>query len=316
MLRSSRSSTPTGGRQGLYRGCFGLMASFLTPAVLVAQNTGTAPAAAELSGFPEPLWGALLAVILSGALGAFAADLVTDAGRIEPVRREESGWTLGFFGKMVVGSVAALILLTLNPPGESWLTLIGTALAAGVGGEALLLAIVSARRTQQAENERDAAEESAARIAQDAAEKIESFRVLAITAAEGHDLHADASFAPERLSVTDDSTPVLSSAERFRSLLDTFAERSTAEILASARAETTRSITAAVRAILVRVLNRNDVDTRKLKDLGGNDPGIRRRIAHEIAQTWPNLNPPFMEEHVTADSTLSTLSRDVRRRTR
>ncbi|MBB4637497.1 DUF4257 domain-containing protein [Longimicrobium terrae] len=273
------------------------------------------PATAELSGFPEPLWGALLGVIVSGALGAFAADLVTDAGRIERVRREETGWALGFIGKMVVGSVAALVLLTLNPPGESWLTLIGTALAAGVGGEAILLAIVSARRTQQAENERDVAEDKAARIAHDAVEKIESFRVLVTTAAEGHDFHGHADLAPGRPAGMD-SLPASSSAGQFRGLLDTFAERSTTEILASARSERTGSITAAVRAILVRVLNHHDVDTRKLKDLGGADPGIRRRIAHEIAQTWPNLNPPFMEEHVTADSTLSTLSRDVRRRTR
>jgi hypothetical protein len=52
---------------------------------------------------------------------------------------------------MVVGLVAAVIFLTLNPPGDAWPALVGTALAAGVGGEAVLLAIIASRRAQAAE---------------------------------------------------------------------------------------------------------------------------------------------------------------------
>lgn len=285
----------------------------LTPAVLFAQNAATAPAPTDVSGFPEPVWGALLTVMVSGALGAFAADLVTDAGRVERLRRDGTGWVLGFIGKMVVGSVAALILLTLNPPGESWLTLIGTGLAAGVGGEAILLAIVSARRTQQAENERDAAKQNAVRIANDAAEKIESFRVLAVAAGGVRGSGAGVGLESVRKAAPGDPSPA-SSAEDAQSLLDIFAERSKAEILATARVDTRSDITSTIRSILVLRLEDEDVDTRKLKDMGGNDAGIRRRIAHDIAQRWPNLNPAFVEEDVTGDSTLASLSREVRRR--
>jgi hypothetical protein len=96
-------------------------------------------------------------------VGAFAADLVTDGGRLDRWKNDNDGWTLGALGKLIVGSVAAVVLLTLNPSGDAWPPLIGTALMAGLGAEGILLSVVSSRKAQDAENARAAAEEEARR---------------------------------------------------------------------------------------------------------------------------------------------------------
>lgn len=128
---------------------------------LAAQQTGVPISAAAPGAFPLPLWLALLIAGLCGALGAFAADLVADGGRIEQWRRDEGGWSLGFPGKMVIGFVAAIVFLTLNPPGGAWVALVGSALVAGLGGEAILLAIIASRRAQVMEQRsREGAERS------------------------------------------------------------------------------------------------------------------------------------------------------------
>jgi hypothetical protein len=133
-------------------------------------------------GFPAPLWMALLLAATCGAIGAFAADLVTDGGRIEQWRRDEAGWSLGFLAKMVVGLVAAVIFLTLNPPSDAWPALVGTALAAGVGGEAILLAIIASRRAQAAEIERAHAEKKVEETFDAWTENVRTFESLAHTA--------------------------------------------------------------------------------------------------------------------------------------
>lgn len=165
-----------------------------------ADTPGIRAADPDGDGFPGDrlLW-PLLLVALCGALGAFASDLVTDGGRIERLKREETGWALGFIGKLIVGLVAALILLTLNPPDGSWVKLVGSALAAGVGGEALLLATIASRRAQKAESEREEAVKDAMRARVDMKEKVETFRTLALAAREdeAEDTLADASAVRE-----------------------------------------------------------------------------------------------------------------------
>ena len=148
----------------------------------VAAQADT-PVPVVSTGFPEPLWLALLVIAACGAIGAFAADLVTDGGRIEQWRRDEAGWSLGFVAKMIIGLVAAIIFLTLNPPGEAWVALVGTALAAGLGGEAILLAIIASRRAQAAESERNHAQAETARTLGAWEENIRTFESVALAAA-------------------------------------------------------------------------------------------------------------------------------------
>jgi hypothetical protein len=81
---------------------------------------------------------------------------------------------------LVVGSVSAVALLGLNPPGGAWPALAGTAAAGGIAGQALLAAAVCARRAQAAELARDAADEGARRVAVLAGEQLETLRRLAV----------------------------------------------------------------------------------------------------------------------------------------
>jgi carbon starvation protein CstA len=151
-----------------------------------------APVQVVSTGFPDPLWLALLVIAACGAIGAFAADLVTDGGRIEQWRRDEAGWSLGFVAKMIIGLVAAIIFLTLNPPGEAWVALVGTALAAGLGGEAILLAIIASRRAQAAESERTHAQAETARTLGAWEENIRTFESVALAAARTSPARANA----------------------------------------------------------------------------------------------------------------------------
>jgi hypothetical protein len=102
------------------------------------------------TGVPAGLAIALAAGALSGAIGALASDLAADGGKLERWKGDTTGWTLGFIGKVLVGAVAALIVLTLNPPGQSWLALIGTALAAGIGGNAIVSGFVATGKVDAA----------------------------------------------------------------------------------------------------------------------------------------------------------------------
>ncbi|HYW08662.1 MAG TPA: DUF4257 domain-containing protein, partial [Longimicrobium sp.] len=110
--------------------------------------------------FPQPLKLALLLAALFGMLGAFAGDLVADEFSIASVRRNRQGWNLGFVGRLVVGAVAALVTVNVNPP-EGWATLVGTALVAGVAGEAILKSIAAGRRLGVEQTRREIAEEDA-----------------------------------------------------------------------------------------------------------------------------------------------------------
>lgn len=118
-------------------------------------KAATAPAktaAGPLTSLPV----SLLLISLLGAVGGLAADLITDGGRLDRWSRDDRGWLLGFPAKMLVGAVAALITLALNRADDNWV-LVGTALAAGVGGEAILLAIVNSKRAEAAKKDAEQA---------------------------------------------------------------------------------------------------------------------------------------------------------------
>jgi hypothetical protein len=92
---------------------------------------------------PEPLWLALTIAVVAAVAGALAADLAGDSGHLERAKRETGGWALGFWANLIMGVVAAALLLALNPPAESWLSLIATAAAAGIGAEAIIQGYVA-----------------------------------------------------------------------------------------------------------------------------------------------------------------------------
>jgi hypothetical protein len=80
---------------------------------------------------------------------------------------------------------------------------------------------------------------------------------------------------------------------------------------------TTRSdpITTAVRDILVRRLNpRDPIGSRKLKEMGGGDPTVRKMIVGDLNTTWPRLRWPFQERDISGEDTLASISLQVRRR--
>jgi hypothetical protein len=165
----------------------GLRLTLLAPWLMAAHTPLAAQSGVTSSvvdtGFPHPIGVAVLVIAVCGAIGAFAADLVTDGGRIEQWRRDEAGWSLGFVAKMVIGLVAAIVFLTLNPPGTSWPTLVGSALVAGLGGEAILLAIIASRRAQKAEIEKEQAEEETSRTLDAWVENLRTFESVALAAA-------------------------------------------------------------------------------------------------------------------------------------
>lgn len=294
LLIMNRISPSQPSRPGLLA-WIGLALLAYTPA-LAAQATAANPGVLESSSLPGSLLASLATIALCGAVGAFAADLVTDGGRLDRWRADANGWALGFLAKLVVGAVAALILQTLNPPGGSWLTLIGTALAAGVGGEALLLAIIAGRKADQAEAAARSAGERERRTLARTGATLRSVRDrLATQAGDAGDSFEKTGL--EFRARAEASTPALATVE---------------DALSAMAAEARGSVVDTVKAILERVLNRKDVDKRKLKDIGGDEPH-RQMIAMDIAATWDGmLSRPFTDSDVSGDDTLATLAKKVR----
>ena len=70
-------------------------------------------------------------------------------------------------------------------------------------------------------------------------------------------------------------------------------------------------VRARVRAILQDRLGRDDVEERPIGEIGGDDPNVRRLIARDIRIAFPDLNPPWTTEDVTAESTLDSLANEV-----
>ncbi|HEX6748255.1 MAG TPA: hypothetical protein VF092_13245 [Longimicrobium sp.] len=184
-------------------------------AAVLAASAGDAQSAADVGGrgrlramsegggFPEPAWLSLASAVACGVAGAAAAERVAGAAR----RRGERG--AAALEKLVVGSAAPVALLALNPPGNAWWALAGTALAAGAGSQALLLAVTHARHALAAELGRDAADEGARRAAVLAGEQVETMRRLAVEGGAGGDAWAR--------------------------MLDVYAERARAEVMRVAR---------------------------------------------------------------------------------
>ena len=180
--------------------------------------------AAEGGGFPEPFWISLLSAVVGGAAGALAADLVAGGGRLRRWKMEEEGWELRALGKLIVGPVAAVVLLTLNPPGEAWWSLAATAALAGLGAEALLLAMVASRKALAAELGREAAEEGARRTVALAGEQLRTLRRIAL------DARGAAPAGSPLVAAEGSSHDEPGAAEPWERAVSAYAERAAAEL--------------------------------------------------------------------------------------
>jgi hypothetical protein len=184
-------------------------------------------------GFPEPFAWSLLAAVVGGALGALVADMVPGGARFQRSKRGDGGWLLGGLGKLIVGSASAVVLLTLNPPAGSWRMLAGSAVLAGLGGEALLVSVVSARRAHDAERDRETLRAELSRRRAEVLAKVESVGALAIAA------HRDRRVRLERLRMAEagyrgDEAETTGTGEdaSFERLVHTAVERAKVELLA------------------------------------------------------------------------------------
>lgn len=136
--------------------------------------------------FPGSAVTAVLAIILLGALGALAGDLVADGGRLDRWKRDDNGWLLGFPGRLLIGVVTALIVvLGLNPPGGSWPVLMSTALAVGAASEAVLLSVMASWKARMAEQEKERVVTTTANTIQGAREDVRAVTAAAAGAGAG-----------------------------------------------------------------------------------------------------------------------------------
>ncbi|HLA63981.1 MAG TPA: DUF4257 domain-containing protein [Rhodothermales bacterium] len=145
-------------------------------------DTAAARPPARDDEFPAPFWWAIFAVAFCGAVGGFAGDLAADGGKLARRKEDSDTINLGWLAKPLIGAAAALIVLSLNPP-VGWASLIGSALAAGIGGEALIQAILAGRRVQEAEQERDVVRQDMARLQQAAGAQLDGAADLVRTIA-------------------------------------------------------------------------------------------------------------------------------------
>jgi hypothetical protein len=264
---------------------------------LTAQPMGGRAPPGNAAGHAWPLWAAFAAVAVCGVAGAFAADLVVDGGRIDRPARGATERLPGSAGKALVGAAAALATLMLDPP-TTGATLVGAALYAGAGAEAILLAIRSRRQADAAECERDRSREHAEAVARTAAEQIESTRQSVLTAYRGlaAGMTGDGAHSP--------------GGDLFeRSVNSAFAQARRALAALSAA----QPLWDQVRGILVRRFGPREVDARPLGELV--DARTLRLVAGDIAQRFPQLDPPWTAEDVRPDSTLASLVNDIDGRT-
>lgn len=191
-----------------------------TPAVTGAldetSRTDGQERAAPSEHLPAPFWLALLTMVLGGAVGAFAADSLAD-GRIDAPIRDSRGWVLGVVGNLVIGAVAAVITLGLNPTSEWW-RVVATAVAAGVGGQAILLSGLAYNQAKRAESKL----EDASKLH---GHQLETFRELSLRAHYRDGTGAEAADGLGKVSGTGEAV--------FEEIINTYASRARAEFTAA-----------------------------------------------------------------------------------
>jgi hypothetical protein len=92
-------------------------------------------------------WSSLALAFFFGALGGLGFGLLQDKGLEIPsivVENNKRFWDAGFFGEVLIGAIAGMLTYAIShPSGE--LSIIATALPAGIGGTAILRSYMSGR---------------------------------------------------------------------------------------------------------------------------------------------------------------------------
>ncbi|HEX8275226.1 MAG TPA: DUF4257 domain-containing protein [Longimicrobiaceae bacterium] len=277
------------------------------PALLQASRADSTRAGIAPVTLSGPELRTLLVIVACGAAGALAADLVADGGRLDRWKQDAQGWTLGFLGKLIVGSVAAVVALTLNPPEGSW-SLVGSALAAGVGGEAILLAIVASRQAQGAEREAEHQEDVKSRLAVLAQTRL--YAMVDAHHAAGGPARAG---APEGARAAEPDPAGAAQLRVLEALADQFS-REIAMFAASPRTRRAGTVRERVRAVLEEVLGRDDVEGLPLRELAGHGRAALRAVADELAVEFPRAQPPVRPGDVKPGHTLDTLAAEIQGR--
>lgn len=279
----------------------------------------------SLSSFTSNDWGVLLAIVLCGAIGAFGADRVTD--KLIPGPQFQPGERLrGWLGKLVLGSIAAVLTLALNPPGDDWWRLIGSALVAGLGAQAILLSIVTAGKVASVEKEREAAvdraerAENQARLSQERTEQVAALareRISDLVSGAVVDESSEAgALNPRVLTFSALSESGESSGSQVAVPRD-WTQRATQfadEITALATAPTQPTIRDRVLTILKEVLRRSDVEEDPIGQLGADREEILDMITHRLARQFDRSQPRFESGDVSGDDTLADITKRVRER--
>lgn len=242
---------------------------------------------------------ALVVIVVCGMLGAFVADVVTDGGRVERTQRDDTGWTLGFLGKLIVGAVAALVTLGLNPA-EGWWQLIAAALAAGVGAEAIVLAILEGKNARDAENAREQTEKNARKFAHGVLRQLDGVDE-GIDALEGGSALDDGRGLDTK-SFDASGTKAAPTAPGIAAL-----RARTSMLRAEVAAFTEgRSIHDVVRDCISRAMPGHDMSNPL-----NADAGVLAQIDECIRARFPNLRPKWVTGTTKKTDTLDSLARDL-----
>jgi hypothetical protein len=268
----------------------------------LAQARDTTFSAGSATTFDRVDLARLLVIAVCGAVGAFAADLVTDGGRLERWKRDGDSWTLGFPGKLIVGSVAAMAFLALKLP-TTWWQLIGAAIAAGVGAEAILLSIIATRKAEGAERARARAEEDTRKLAAHFQERLQTMKQAALAWDDDHAPSPMGATVAESLAFNQDPSPRGARSPRGTNMVALLADRFSAEVVALTGTDTRGRVL----GILREVLNRDDVESDSIGKLGADSEEVLDMIIHRLAKEFPDSRPRFSHGDVSGTDTLDDI---------
>jgi len=245
-----------------------------------------------VSGYPflsEVPWLSVTVSFVAGCLGAATAEFVVPAVTSEG----KEPWADARARILIAGWLTVAVSFAGFISEQPWAGGIATAAAISAGADALMLAKRWGDRARAAEQARE-----------DAADRLQTATRTYLEQIEGLRQAVLGSYAIETGS---DGFAELRKARFERHMNDVFAMARRA----TAAAGDATSLWEQVRAILQRRLSIPEVDEIALGDAGGFDPGVRKRIANDIARRWPDLKPEWSLADVTPESTLASLVNEI-----
>jgi Protein of unknown function (DUF4257) len=109
--------------------------------------------AVQATTLPASISVTFLVAALLGAVGGLASTLIGGSDSVHVPSKKDGNIDLGLLSHLLVGAVAAMITVSASPPTSGWLGLVGAALTGGIGGPAVLLALVQRQRAEAAKAE-------------------------------------------------------------------------------------------------------------------------------------------------------------------